>query len=121
MLPQDDSFQKQLNDLQRSYANLGKSPGMIQQPRKIRRCAGIEEAKAIAKDELFPGEEATVFDRDKDLFYALSKKEDGTVNPVLIGTFTLEQEPPPPEYITKQDFESFKKELLDAIRKGETA
>lgn len=121
MLPQDDSFQRQLNDLQRSYANLGKGTSISRQTKKIRRCAGIEEAKAIAKDELFPGDEDTIFDSEKDLFYAISKKEDGTVNPVLIGTFTLEQEPPPPEYITKQDFESFKKELLDAIRKGETA
>ena len=73
MLPQDDSFQRQLNDLQRSYANLGKGTSISRQAKKIRRCAGIEEAKAIAKDELFPGDEDTIFDSEKDLFYAISK------------------------------------------------
>ena len=117
MFSQQDSFQQQLNDLQRSYAQLGKGMPGARQPRKIRRVSGAEEAKQIARDELLPGDEDTVFDAAKDQFYAISKKEDGTVNPVLIGSFTLEQEPPPPEFMTKADFERFKREILEALGK----
>ena len=124
MFSQNDTFQLQLNDLQRSYNQLGKglpglSPG-ARQPRKIRLVSGIEEAKTIARDELLPGEEDAVFDSTKDQFYAITKKEDGTVNPVLIGSFTLETEPPPPEFMTKQDFERFKAEILETLKEART-
>ena len=125
MYPQQnfDSFQQQLNDLQRSYTQLGKTfPAQQQRPkREIHKEDGIDEAKKWAKENLLPGESEAIFDEHKNLFYCVSRKEDGTHNPIILGRFTLEQEPPKPEYATKADFDALRNELVELLKKGATA
>lgn len=114
-----DSFQQQLNDLQKSYSSLGKSMPQAFAPtakHEILRVSGIDAAKAWAKDNLAPGESKDLFDENEDLFYVVSKNPEGIVQPLILGRFTLEVEPPKPEYATKQDFaklEAMLQKLLD--------
>lgn len=126
LLPQQnyDSFQQQLNDLQRSYTQLGKTfPQQLPQQgakREVHYEDGLEEAKKWSKENLRPGDAENIFDRNENLFYCFSRREDGAFNPVILGRFTLEQEPPKPEYATKQDFEQLRKELVELLQKGAT-
>lgn len=114
-----DGFQKQLDDLQRSYAQLGKIQQPIQQAEKheFKKVSDIDAAKSWAKENLAPGESCPLFDENKDVFYAVSKSQDGVVQPLLVCPYTTEPEPPKPEYVTKQDFESLRKEILELLRK----
>ncbi len=111
-----DSFQQQLNDLQKSYSSLGKQTLPFQQKHEILRVSGIDAAKTWAKENLAPGESKDLFDENEDVFYVVSKNPDGIVQPLILGRFTLEAEPPKPEYATKQDFaklEAMLQKLLD--------
>lgn len=108
MLPQTDSFQQQLNDLQRSYSQLGKQQALFSGRHEILKASGIDNAKAWAKDNLAPGESADLFDEKDDVFYVVSKSPEGILQPLLLGRFTLEPEPPKPEYATKQDLAEIK-------------
>ena len=113
-----DGFQKQLDDLQRSYAQLGKIQQPIQQEKhEFKKISDIDTAKSWAKENLAPGESFPLFDENKDLFYAVSKSQDGVVQPVFVCKYTTEPEPPKPEYATKQDFDSLRKEILELLRK----
>ena len=117
-----DSFQQQLNDLQRSYTQLGKTfPQQIAPvgaKREVHYEDSIDDAKKWAKDNLRPGDAENIFDRNENIFYCMSLKEDGGFNPVILGRFTLEQEPPKPEYATKSDFEQLRSEILELLKKG---
>jgi hypothetical protein len=117
-----DGFQKQLDDLQRSYAQLGKIQQPVQQTEKheFKKVADLETAKSWAKENLAPGESCPLFDENKDVFYAVSKSQDGVVQPLLVCPYTTEPEPPKPEYATKQDFDSLRKEILELLRKEKT-
>ena len=116
--PATDNFQQQLNDLQRSYNQLGKAfPSPLPQPRQLQHVSGVEGAKKHARDEMNSGDTDVVFDDDEDMFYVVSKSQDGLVQPLILGRFTLEKEPPKPEYATKQDFEELKKEILSLLKK----
>lgn len=116
--PNTDNFQQQLNDLQRSYNQLGRSFGQPRSPKKLRYVPGIEGAKKHAQEELEPGDEDTVFDENEDRFFIVRKSPDGYVLPLLIGSgYTLENEPPKPEYATKQDFAELRKEILELLKK----
>jgi hypothetical protein len=115
-----DSFQKQLEDLQRSYMQLSKQqgPAILQSQTKheILRVPGMDAAKPWAKENLNPGESAVLFHENEDQFYIVSKSQDGIVQPLLLGKYTVEPEPPKPEYATKQDFaklEAMLKQLLE--------
>lgn len=115
-----DTFQHQLNELQKSYSQLGKSASISAagiERHEILRVPGIADAKAFARERLAPGESAVLFDENEDLFYFTSKSQDGIVQPLMLGRFTLEPEPPKPEYATKQDFETLKAEILQLLGK----
>ena len=119
-----DTFQQQLDSLQKSYSQLGKTPGIPQigvEKHEILRVPGIADAKSFARERLAPGESAVLFDENEDLFYFVSKSQDGIVQPLMLGRFTLEPEPPKPEYATKQDFEALKAEILGLLRKEDKA
>ena len=117
-----DSFQQQLNDLQRSYTQLGKTfpqqYGQQRAKREVHHEDGLDAARAWAKENLQPGEAENIFDSNENIFYCMSRKEDGGFNPVILGRFTLEQEPPKPEYATKSDFEQLRSEILELLKKG---
>lgn len=119
-----DTFQQQLDSLQKSYSQLGKTPGL--QPlgiekHEVLRVPGIADAKAFARERIAPGESAVLFDENEDLFYFVSKSQDGIVQPLMLGRFTLEPEPPKPEYATKQDFEALRAEILGLLKKENNA
>lgn len=116
-----DSFQKQLDDLQRSYAQLGKIQQPLAPKHEFTKVPDIEAAKAWAKENLAAGESCPLFDENKDVFYAVSKSKDGVPQQVFVCPYTMEPEPPKPEYATKQDFESLKKEILDLLKKEDKA
>lgn len=119
-----DTFQQQLNDLQKSYSQLGKAtsiPALGVERHEILRVPGIEDAKVFAREKLAPGDSAVLFDENEDLFYFTSKSKEGIVQPLMLGRFTLEPEPPKPEYATKQDFEALKTEILQLLRKEDKA
>lgn len=117
MLPQNDSFQQQLNDLQRSYSQLGKQQTLFAGRHEILKASGIDGAKAWAKDNLAPGESADLFDEKDDVFYVVSKSPEGILQPLLLGRFTLEPEPPKPEYATKQDLAEIKSMIQSLMDK----
>lgn len=119
-----DTFQQQLDSLQKSYSQLGKTPGiqpLVPEKHEVLRVPGIADAKTFARERLAPGESAVLFDENEDLFYFTSKSQEGIVQPLMLGRFTLEPEPPKPEYATKQDFESLKAEILDLLKKENKA
>ena len=113
MLP-NSSFQQQLNDLQRSYNQLGKP---LVTPHEIRKTSGLDAAKTWAQENLAPGESADLFDENKDIFYVVSKSPEGVVQPVILGEFTLKPEPPKPEYATKQDLDEIKSMIQSLMDK----
>ena len=76
---------------------------------------GLEGARAYLKN-LPANSSAAVFDKDDAAFYTLSVDANGIPAPIKIGRFTLEEAPGPEDnVITKQDFETFKKEIRDAL------
>lgn len=119
-----DTFQQQLNDLQKSYSQLGKTtsvPALGFERYQILRTPSLADAKAFAREKLAPGDSAVLFDENEDLFYFTSKSQEGVVQPLMLGRFTLEPEPPKPEYATKQDFESLRSEILALLKKEDKA
>ena len=67
--------------------------------------------------------DAVLMDKDEALFYVVSKDANGNPAPIMFAHFTLETEPRPDvqEYVTKQDFETFKTELRTLLAKGDKA
>ncbi len=123
MLPSPyNSYQQQVADLQQKLGALQQSPLVPHdEPKQILRVPGIAEAKAFSKERLNPGDAAVLFDENEDVFYFVSKSKDGIAQPLMLGRFTLEPEPPKPEYVTKQDFESLKTEILKLLKKENKA
>lgn len=117
-----DSFQKQLDDLQRSYAQLGKiqQPVMQAEKHEFKKISDLESAKSWAKEHLANGESFPLFDENKDVFYAVSKNKDGVVQ-LLVCPYTMEPEPPKPEYATKQDFAKLEGMLQKLLEKENKA
>ena len=113
MLP-NSSFQQQLNDLQRSYNQLGKP---LTSTHEILKISGSDAAKTWAKENLAPSESSALFDENEDVFYVVSKSPEGMVQPLILGRFTLEPEPPKPEYATKQDLAEIKSMIQSLIDK----
>ena len=58
-------------------------------------------------------------DEDEAKFYVVSKDANGTPAQIAFAYFSLEFEerPKEPSYVTKQDFDDFKTELLDMLNK----
>jgi len=93
-------------------------PAPVQPPRTIRTAHGIEEARE-AQRKLSPGESEVILDESDSIFYVITKDKEGkSPRKMMVGRFTMEEEPEPPKYVTQADLESFKADLLSAI-KGE--
>lgn len=127
ILAQMNNLAQQANNLTAMPA-FPSSPGaqsptaVKQEPRKILYVRGIEGAKE-EQQKLNNGESVIAMDDSEPVFYALSKDEDGkSPRRILIGRFTMEDEPDPPKYVTQEDFKteiaSFKADILDAIKGG---
>ena len=101
------------------------APVLPQQPnttqkelRTIQYAHGIEDAKK-KQSELSNGESAIVMDDSEAVFYAISKDKDGkSPRKLPIGRFTMEEEPEPPKYVTQNDLADFKRDILEAIKGG---
>ena len=63
-------------------------------------------------------------DEDEAKFYVVSKDANGTPARIAFANFTLEFEETPktPMFVTKQDFDDFRAEMLEILsRKGDGA
>lgn len=85
-----------------SYNPFGKSEQLV-------RVTGIEGAKAY---QMLPNSTVALFDGNEDYFYL--KTTDGAGFPTIrVFKFEEVQESPSCEYLTKAEFEKFRKELLN--------
>lgn len=123
MLPVPDlnSYQRQLDELKQSYANLTPPSAALVPAHQIQSCNGIRAAKAY-QDTLAPGSSDVVMDSENDVFYVVMKDEHGKSPDLMtIGHFTLEQEEPPESiYITKKDFTAFEDRIMKLLNKEDT-
>lgn len=132
MMSQLTSLMSQVNNMPAQEAQPSAVPAALPAPsaalKTIRTCHGIEEAKE-AQRKLNPGESEIVMDDSESIFYAITKDKEGkSPRKMMVGHFTMEEEPEPPKYITqtdleafKTDFEAFKADLLNAIKGGDKA
>lgn len=89
-----------------------------QELRVIKTVNGIEEARD-AQRNLKPGESMILMDENESVFYAITKDKEGkSPRKIMVGRFTMEEEPEPPKYITQTDLDAFKADLLEAIKGG---
>lgn len=115
------AIQNQINGLQA----LGKQPYNPYQPvyqpapamqsPQIQHVAGLEGAKAYQR-ELPASSSVILMDSNEDKFYMVSKDANGNMNPVVVGKFTLEQEENNNMYVTKQDFNELKAEIMQLLK-----
>ena len=120
-IPGLDSYQKQLEDLRRSYASLG-APAALSNapvPQKIRYFDGIEKVKEYQRS-LSPGASEIVMDKNEDIFYVVSKDDSGESPKLLtLGRFTLEQEQAPEaKYVTKDDLAAFEQRIVNLLQEA---
>ena len=99
------------------------SPQFQQEPEQIPQppqyVDGPDGARRF-QQRLLNNSSAIVFDKNDDIFYGLSKDANG-ISPAKLPRyrFVLEDEiEENPVYVTKDDLEKFKAELLDAISKS---
>lgn len=122
--PNLDSYQRQANDLVAKINQLQQYPGTLQsytQPviaPHIDYVHGLDGAKRFL-DNMPSGGKAVLMDEDEAVFYVVSKDANGTPAQIAFAHFSLEfeEQPKEPSYITKQDFDDFKAELLDMLNK----
>ena len=127
-----EAYQKQASDL---VTKLGQLQQMQQQtpqvqplqmpviPPAIQYVRGMDGAREYL-NKMPPNGNTVLMDRDEALFYVVSKDANGNPAPIAFARFELEteQQKPEPEYVTKQDFEALKTEILTALQqKGATA
>lgn len=83
---------------------------------QMERVASIEEAKRF---RVFPGQTVYLLDQEQPMIYMKSANQEGGVN---IRAFALSEIDPSsitdPRYISRSDFEAFKKEMMEAIKGG---
>jgi len=118
------SIQGQLAALQqKQYPAIPQNPfpQQFQQepPQQLKYVDGPDGAREYQSKLAFNSSDV-VFDKNDDIFYFVYKDANG-ISPKLltIGKYTLEQESEPESiYVTKQDLDEFKAELLAAISKS---
>jgi len=126
-----ESYQKQANDLAAKWQQLQQMQNSLttqpvpplMPPPHIDYVQGLEGAKEYLKNMSANGN-TILMDRDEAKFYVVSKDANGNPAPIAFARFELEteQQTPAPEYVTKQDFEALKAEILTALKqKGATA
>lgn len=78
--------------------------------------ASIEEAKRF---RVFPGHTVYLLDQEQPMIYMKSANQEGGVS---LRAFALSEINPSsitdPRYISRSDFEAFKKEMMEAIKGG---
>ena len=116
------SIQGQLAALQqKQYPTVPQNPFPQQfqpepPPQQLKYVDGPDGAKEF-QSKLAYNSSDVVFDKNDDIFYFVYKDANGMSPKLLtIGRYTLEQESEPESmYVTKQDLEEFKADLLAAI------
>ena len=117
-VPNYDGFQKQLDDLRKSYAQI--QPQSIPAPRQIKYVDGMNGAKEY-QSSMLPGESDIVMDKNEDIFYVVSK-DSKNESPKLMtfGRFVLEtEEAPESKYMTKDDFREFEQRVMAMLQNKE--
>ena len=125
-----EAYQRQANDL---VSKIGQLQQLQQSqpmqtmlpapPLHIDYVQGIEGAREF-QAKMAPSSSAVVMDKDDAVFYVVSKDANGTPSPIAYASFELHTEsvPAAPEYITKQDFDDFRTELMEILaRRGDGA
>lgn len=127
--PNLDAYQRQASDL---VAKIGQLQQLQQQTPtfapppvipKIQYVRGLAGAKEFQTKMPACGD-AVLMDMDDAVFYVVSKDANGNPAPIAFAHFTLETEQTPkdPEYVTKEDLETFKAELKALFaQKGDKA
>lgn len=84
---------------------------------------GMDGAKKFLEN-MPAGGKAILMDEDEAKFYVVSKDANGTPAQIAFARFTLEfeQKPAEPMFVTKQDFDDFRTEMLEILsRRGDGA
>lgn len=116
-VPNLDSYQKQLEDLRRSFQAQGlPTPA----PHQIKYVDGMQGAKDY-QSSLAPGESEIIMDKNEDIFYVASKDAKGDCPKLMtFGRFALEQEESPESmFVSKKDFAAFEQRIMALLQKGD--
>ena len=117
-VPNLDSFQKQLDDLKRSYPGIGfqSAPAAPAPASTIKYVDGIAKAREY-QNNMPPGSSEIIMDKNDDIFYVVSKDTNGSCPTLMtMGRFQLEQEQPPEaKYATKEDFAAFEARITQLL------
>lgn len=124
-------YQKQLDDLIAKSRELQERfPPSVLQPYvqpvvapHIDYVHGLEGAREFL-NKMPAGGKAVLMDEDEAKFYVVSKDANGTPAQIAFANFTLEFEEAQkaPMFVTKQDFDDFRTEMLEILsRKGDGA
>ena len=118
-----EAYQRQANDLVTKIGQLQQ----LQQttapqlqlpviPPQIQYVRGMEGAREYLNKMPANGN-AVLMDHDQALFYVVSKDANGNPAPIAFANFELKTEelPKDPEYVTKQDFEALRAEIMAAL------
>lgn len=128
MYPSLENYQRQANDLVSKIGQLQQMqtaamPVLPTPPMHIDYVQGIDGAREF-QSKMAPSSSAVVMDKDEAIFYVVSKDANGNSAPVAFAHFELQTEAAPatPQYITKQDFDDFRAELMEMLaRRGDGA
>ena len=124
-----NSYQKQASDLAEKIGQLQQMqqsaplPTMPAPPLHIDYVQGIEGAREF-QSKMAPSSSAVIMDKDDAVFYVVSKDANGSPAPIAFAHFELQTDtiPATPQYITKQDFDDFRTELMEMLaRRGDGA
>lgn len=124
-----ENYQRQANDLVSKIGQLqqlqqsASVPVMPAPPLHIDYVQGIEGAREF-QAKMAPSSSAVIMDKDDAVFYVVSKDANGSPAPIAFAHFELQTESAPvtPQYLTKQDFDDFRAELMEMLaRRGDGA
>ena len=124
-----ESYQRQANDLASKIGQLQQLqqstalPVMPAPPLHIDYVQGIDGAREF-QSKMPPSSSAVIMDKDEAVFYVVSKDANGSPAPIAFAHFELQTDTAPatPQYITKQDFDDFRAELMETLaRRGDGA
>ena len=115
-----DNYQKQANDLLAKIGQLQQFQPQIPAPVSIPQIDYVKGKDGAVEylRNMPAGGRKILMDQDEAKFYVVSKDANGNPAPIAFASFVLEteQEPKAPEYVTKADFEEFKKDLKQMLQ-----
>ena len=123
-----ETYQRQAKDLESKFWQLQQLQSTPVQslptpPLHIDYVQGIDGAREF-QSKMPPSSSAVIMDKDEAVFYVVSKDANGSPAPIAFAHFELQTDavPAAPQYITKQDFDDFRAELMDMLsRRGDGA